>query len=156
MRFAVLPLSAQTGVLYEIMNNHSGTTLVCLSKGLLQSFKTLLIFSGRGCQDWQEWKVSPKQTKGQLGKFFFFSEGAAFWCSSPPWGSVQAGLIGMCAEHLERMIRDSQTPGDNVRFCPEDQTRSVLQRRKQRRSVWRPTGCKSPLKSAWGDWIMNI
>lgn len=55
-------------------------------------------------------------------------------CSSPlptppPPPSMELVLIGMCGEHLERMIRDSQTPGDNARFCPGDQSRSLLLRR---------------------------
>lgn len=73
---------------------------------------------------------SPAQTKGKVGSFFFLFfflykhcvlDGAAVPCDS-----VQSDLIGMSGEHLERMIRDSQTPGDNVRFCLRDQTTTVL------------------------------
>lgn len=57
-----------------------------------------------------------------------------------PRCSVKLGLIGMCGEHLERMIRDSQTPGDNARFCPGDQSRSVLLQRGSCSSAWGPAG----------------
>lgn len=85
-------------------------------------------------------------------------------CSSalptpPPPPSMELVLIGMCGEHLERMIRDSQTPGDNARFCPGDQSRSLLLRRGKRflrlrlRTSW---VYRVLWNLQWKDRIMNV
>lgn len=82
-----------------------------------------------------------RQTKGEVGNFlFFFLRHGIVVGAAVPCGSVQSGLIGVSGEHLERMIRDSQTPGDNVRFCLRDQTRGVL--RGNQHSSLKATGCK--------------
>lgn len=67
-----------------------------------------------------------------------------------PCGSVQPGLIGISGVYLERMIRDSQTPGDNVGFfvsgikpalCCEESIAPLSG------GHW----MQSPQKSAWMD-----
>lgn len=93
MRFAVLPLSAQTGVLYEIMNNHSGTTLVCLSKGLLQSFKTLLNLFRTRMSRLTRMKSFPQTDKRSTWQvfLFFFQKVLHFGAAPPPPIGLSAG-----------------------------------------------------------------
>lgn len=152
----------------EIANIHFGMTfslaILAVSSKCFLSFTTLLLLIFLLGLVWdveadENEKFSPRT--GQKVNSGLLPKGS---CSSalptpPPPPSMELVLIGMCGEHLERMIRDSQTPGDNARFCPGDQSRSLLLLRGKRllrlrlRTSW---VYRVLWNLQWKDRIMNV